>query len=107
VTLRLLITGVLLFSAAHAAQQDQPPAQAQADQFFSGNVTKLEAEKVTVTRLVLGKVDATKTFTVTPETRIEGKLKLKARVTVRFAAADDGDRAVHILVRTTAAAPKK
>jgi len=73
--------------------------QPQADQYFSGVIKKIGEGRITITRTVLGKEDATKTFLVTPETRTEGKPKVKARVTVRFVTAEDGDRAVHILVR--------
>jgi hypothetical protein len=50
---------------------------------------------------VLGKNSETRTFLITKETRIEGKLRLKARVTVRYTHDDEGNRALHIIVRTT------
>jgi hypothetical protein len=86
-------------STATVLARGQSVVQPQPDQYFSGVVTKLEAGKITVTRTVLGKEDATKTFVVTAETRTEGKPKLKARVTVRFVTGDEGDRALHIVVR--------
>jgi hypothetical protein len=73
-------------------------------QFLAGNVIALSESKVTVRRIVLGKESDTRTFTITPETRIEGKLRLKARVTVQYVTDDDGDRALHIIVRSS---PKK
>jgi hypothetical protein len=72
---------------------------ARADQFFSGVIVAITADRITVSRTVLGNESGTRTFVITPETRIEGKPAAKARVTVRFVTADDGDRAVHILVR--------
>ncbi len=60
----------------------------------------LDEEKVTVLKTVLGKNSETRTFLITKETRIEGKLRLKARVTVRYAHDNDGNRALHIIVRT-------
>jgi hypothetical protein len=65
------------------------------DQFFSGTIVEIDAQRITVSRTVLGKDSATRTFQITPETRIEGKPRVKSRVTVRF----EGDRAVHIIVR--------
>jgi hypothetical protein len=100
---RLVVPAILFLclagSAAPARQANQPQVQPQEDQYFSGVVTKIETGKITVTRTVLGKEDATKTFAVTAETRTEGKPKVRARVTVRFVTSEDGDRAVHIVVR--------
>ena len=64
----------------------------------------MDEEKLTVLKTVLGKTSETRTFLITKETRIEGKLKLKARVTVRYTHEDEGYRALHIIVR---AAQKK
>jgi len=50
---------------------------------------------------VLGKSSETRTFLVTPETRVEGKLRVKARVTVRYTREEQGDRALHIIVRSS------
>jgi hypothetical protein len=105
---RLLIAAVLgiglCLGAEARAQQDPAPSSQPAqpaDQFFSGTVTALEEGKITVTRTVLGTESTTRTFVVGKETRVEGKPKLKARVTVRFVTVEDSDRAVHILVRTS------
>lgn len=73
-----------------------PPATEPADAFFSGTVTEFSGDHVSVNRTVLGKNSETRTFAITPETTIEGKLRVKARVTVRFVE----DRAVHIIVRS-------
>lgn len=82
--------------AQGAAPAEQPHAE-----FFSGVVTALTGDQITVFKTVLGKNSETRTFLITPDTRIEGKLRLKTRVTVRYARAEDGDRAVHIIVRTS------
>jgi len=94
-----VLVWLLLGMDVLARPQTPPAAPAQSDQYFSGDVTRLEADRITVTRTVLGKEDATRTFLLTAETRTEGKVKVKARVTVRFVAGEDGDRAIHILVR--------
>ena len=100
---------LLLAGAGPPAQSGQDPAPGvqgqQEDQYFSGTITAMAEGKITVTRTVLGTESTTRTFLVTPETRFEGKAKVKARVTVQYVSGDDGDRAVHVLVRTTA--PKK
>jgi len=105
---RLLTWGLvwlfLCLGRMGAHPQEQPPASQpeQQDQYFSGTVTALEESKITVMRTVLGTDSTTRTFVITPQTRIEGKPKVKARVTVRFVTEDDADRAIHILVRTSA-----
>jgi len=88
--------------------QDHPAATAQVqDQFFAGIVTVLTDSSVTVTRTVLGKDPTARTFAITKETHIEGKPKVKSRVTVRFVTEESGDRAVRIIVRGAAPQPKK
>ncbi len=75
---------------------DQPPH----GEFFSGVITVLANDQITVSRNVPGKNADVRVFLIAKETRVEGKLHLKARVTVRYAHSDDGDHAVHIIVRT-------
>jgi hypothetical protein len=82
-----------------AQEQPTQPTQPE-DQFFSGDVTELAASKITVKRTILGKRSDLKTFVITPETRIEGKPKVKSRVTVKWVSSEQGDTAVHIVVRT-------
>jgi len=99
---------LVCLSATPGSSQTQPAnpgpgSQTQVDQYFSGVITELEQNSITVKRTVMGTESTTKTFSVTPETRIEGKPKVRSRVTVRFVTADDGgERAVQILVRTSA-----
>ena len=75
--------------------QEQPPAE----QYFSGTVVSYAGEIVTVSRTVLGKNSASRYFTITGDTQIEGKLKVKVRVTVQYVTKDEVDYAVHIIVR--------
>lgn len=104
--MRIIFAGVCLAvaaflppAAAQQAQENPPPAQQQ-EQFFAGIVTDLAEGHITVNRTVLGKNSEDRTFIITPETRVEGRLRVKTRVTVRF----EGEKAVHIIVR---AQPKK
>jgi hypothetical protein len=89
---------VCAFAAAPAAGQGGFANLAQ-DQFFSGTITELTSDSLTVTRTVLGKESSVRTFVITADTRIEGKPRVTARVTVRYVREDEGDRAVHIIVR--------
>jgi hypothetical protein len=86
-------------------QPAQNQEQAPAEQYFSGTVVSYSADKVTVARTVLGKNSSSRLFAITSETRIEGKLKVKVRVTVQYITKDEVDYAVHIIVRNPT--PKK
>jgi hypothetical protein len=88
---RLIITALLVCLLALMAAA---PAPAQ-DQYFSGVVTAVSSSRITVSRTALGET-TTRTFTITPETRIQGKLAVNARVTVQFR----GDQAIQIVVRS-------
>jgi hypothetical protein len=79
-------------------QQEQKTARPQ-ESFFSGNVVSFDSDKVTVARRTLTLSWVTKTFVIDSDTKIEGTLKAKARVTVKFEKSEDSDRAIHILVR--------
>ena len=96
------VAGLLCFSTVALAQNEHPQEQKTArpqETFFSGNVVSFDAEKVTVTRRTLTLSWVTKTFLLDSNTKIEGTLKAKARVTVKFEKSDGGDRATHIIVR--------
>jgi hypothetical protein len=101
-----VLSGVLLLLLSPAstipvrAQGATPTEQPHSD-FFSGVVTALADDNITVFKTVLGKNSETRIFLITAETRVEGKLRLKVRVTVRYAHQEEGDRALHIIVRTS------
>jgi len=63
--------------------------------------------KITVSRSILGKPAEKRTFSLQPDTRIEGKLRVRARVTVGFVKTDDGDVARLVVVRTAQKPPDK
>lgn len=103
--MRSVLIGTLLLLAPISsipirAQDDTHNEQSQGE-FFSGVVTELTADKITVLKTVLGKNSDTRTFLITQETRVEGKLRVKARVTVRYAHEEDSNRALRIIVRTS------
>ena len=73
---------------------------------FSGSIVQLSAVAVTASRSILGKPAEKRTFSIKPGTRIEGKLRINAKVTIGFVSTDDGDVARLIVVRTTQRAPQ-
>ena len=89
---RFVFCCALLWVAAQAAPNVPP------DQYFTGTITALEDGKITARRTELGK-DSTRSFQITSQTRIEGRPKVNARVTVKYVTTEDGDMAVHIIVR--------
>lgn len=91
---------LLLGLCAPTGAQETPPVPPAEGQFFAGSVTALTKQKITVARSVLGKSSEVRAFVITPETRVEGSLRTRSRVTVRFVTKDEADQAVHIIVRT-------
>jgi hypothetical protein len=81
-------------------QETAPPPQKKAspaNDIFSGTVSELTADSVTVLRRTPA---GASTFRLDAQTRVEGNLRLKARVTVRYETGEDGQlHALHIIVR--------
>lgn len=82
--------------------------------FYAGDSTKRAhpndpVTRITVSRSILGKPAEKRTFWIKVDTRIEGNLRLKTRVTVGYVEADEGNVARLIVVRTAqkAATEKK
>lgn len=92
------ITGLVLRPLS--ADEPSPAAAKKADAFFAGTVVEWSAEKITVTRTVLGKPE-NRSFVMTADTKVEGRLRARVRVTVRYTSDDDGDTATMIIVRST------
>jgi hypothetical protein len=100
-TLLLMLLLMMMPAERAAAQQDAPSvAPKPADTFFAGSVTEITPEKVSVSRKVSGRTE-NRTFRITPDTKVEGKLKVKVRVTVRYVGDDAGETAMLIVVRTS------
>lgn len=85
-----------LLTAVAAIPQEPPAPKAEGESFVSGVVTELSADKIVVDRI---KPAEKRTFIRNADTKVEGKLKVKSRVTLRFATSDEGDIALSILVR--------
>ena len=90
----------LSFAGEVIPAQDPPPATEQNYEFVSGTITELPPGRIVVNRAVIGKPAENRTFLITAETKIEGKLRTKARVTVGFKPGEEGDVAVRIIVRS-------
>ena len=112
---KLAKTGLIYLLAAfsHSGCAQEPPVDKQPpaapipntephyDDTFSGPVVEISAERITVSRSVLGKPAEKKSFWIKPDTRVEGagKLRAKVKVTVGFVTTDEGDIARLIVVR--------
>ncbi len=80
-------------------------ATSASNDIFSGTVSASLPDSVTVVRKVPARPDEARTFIVDKDTKIEGKLKVNARVTVRFSAEAGGEvRALRVIVRPDAKA---
>jgi len=106
VKVRSVLAGTLLFllspvSSISLRAQDTAPVEQPQSEFFSGVVTALAGDTLTVSKALLGKNTETRKFAITAETRVEGRLRVKARVTVRYVHDDEVDRALHIIVRAS------
>jgi hypothetical protein len=107
----LLIVAGALFGAQENASLDKTDhngdskGEPKYDQTFSGPIVELTATKITVSRSILGKPAEKRSFWIKSDTRIEGKLRVRVRVTVGYVAGDDGDVARLVVVRTSAQKP--
>ncbi len=90
---------VALLTAHAVAAQDQKSAVPQAQRYFSGTVVAQSAESLTVTRTVLGRIQVSRNFLLGPDTVIEGELRERSRVTVKYVDREETLEATHIIVR--------
>jgi hypothetical protein len=90
------VIGLLACTAAAPLVGDETATTKATDTYFAGTVTELTSET-----MVVGKAE-NRTFQLTPQTKTEGKLAVKVRVTVRYITDDDGDTATLIVVRGAA-----
>ena len=80
---------------------DSAKSEPKYDQTFSGPIVEVTATKITVSRSILGKPAEKHTFAIKSDTRIEGKLRVRVKVTVGYVSTDDGDVARLVVVRTS------
>jgi hypothetical protein len=99
-TLISVLLGLLASLTQAQDVQPQTPAKVMQPIFFSGSVIALSESEVTVQRRALVSNETTRKFHIDPETKVEGKLNLKATVTVRYVTQEDGQiKVLSIIVR--------
>ena len=98
-SLLLLVLAFAFGAVCVAVQEDE-------DNYFAGNVVESAPDHLKVSRVLQGKTEA-RVFRMTPQTKIEGRLRVRERVTVRFVSGDDGDTAILVIVRPAAQKNKK
>jgi hypothetical protein len=89
------------------ADQPTPKVEPKYDQTFSGIIVELSTSQLIVSRSILGKPAEKRTFAIQTDTRIEGKLRLKLKVTIGFVTSSDGDIARLIVARPQRPPAKK
>lgn len=104
--LRAALLAVSILASGLPAQEAGQPApnlptrKKPANDIFSGSVTELTAESLTVVQKVPAREAVTRKFTLDSTTKVEGRLHLRARVTVRYLPVEEGElHALHIIVR--------
>lgn len=91
----------ILVAAEPLPQPVSPPAhKTPAGTYFSGTVTNVKPDSISVVRKLPAKDPVFRSFVIDGRTTVEGRIQENARVTVRYASQDDGTlRAIHIIVR--------
>jgi hypothetical protein len=97
--LRLALLGIYLGCGSAPAQDPPPKSEPHYDSTFSGPLLEVADDHIVVSRSILGKQPEKRTFLIKPDTRVEGKLRVKVKVTVGFVASEEGDVARLIVVR--------
>jgi hypothetical protein len=83
-----------------AAEDDQ-------DNYFTGTLVENVPDHLKVTRVLQGKSEE-RVFKMNPQTKIEGgRLRLRARITVRYILNDSVETAILVIVRPAAAKKQK
>ena len=95
----LAVLIVLAAPAQDSAPVPSAPKTAVVNDKFSGTVTELSSESVTVLRTAIAKPGVTRKFSLDSGTKVEGTLKVKSRVTVQYDGEAGAYHAVHIIVR--------
>jgi hypothetical protein len=96
----VLVCGLAPVAFPQTESQERQQAPKPKDQMFSGLVTAIDQFSLTASRTGQGKVAATKIFAITSSTRFEGgKPGVNSRVTVRYVTTEEGETAVHVIVR--------
>lgn len=100
-------SGLVCAQETELTQKDGPKSEPSYDDTFSGPVVELSATRITVSRSILGKPAEKHTFVIQADTRIEGRLRVRTKVTVGFVSTDKGDIARLIVVRGAQRPPQE
>jgi ribosomal protein S1 len=109
-----IVAGALFATGAWAQEDaslqksspaDHAKSQPKYDQTFSGSIVEVTASQITVSRSILGKPAEKHTFSIKSDTRIEGKLKVRVKVTVGYVTTDDDDDVARLVVVRTSQKP--
>ena len=99
--------GLVWAQETDLSKKETPKSEPSYDDTFSGAVVELSATKVAVSRSILGQPAEKHMFLIKADTRVEGRLRVRAKVTVGFVTTDEGDVARLIVVRTTQKPPQE
>ena len=82
-------------NARCVAAQDEPDK----DNYFTGALVENTPDHLKVSRVLQGKSED-RVFKVNAQTKVEGgRLRLKARITVRYISGDEAETAILVIVR--------
>ena len=96
-SLLLMVLSLALSARCVAAQDDQDK-----DNYFTGTLVENTPDHLKVSRVLQGKSEA-RIFKMNAETKVEGgRLRLRARITVRYISGGDSDTAILVIVRPAA-----
>ena len=87
--------------------KSKPQNEPKYDHTFSGLIVEIAETEITVSRSILGKPAEKRKFAIKPDSRVEGKLRVHAKVTVGYVTTDDSDVARLVVVRSSQRAPEK
>ncbi len=97
-----MIVAVLALAGLTMGQAPGTKSPAESN-IFSGTVTAVAPDRITVVRKVPAKADESRDFATDKDTKVEGHLRVNVRVSVRFKIGEDGvSHALHIIVRPDA-----
>jgi hypothetical protein len=93
----LMVLGFAISATRVTAQQDDQDKDK--DNYFTGTLVENAPDHLKVSRVLQGKSE-NRVFKITAETKVEGgRLRVRARITVRYASGDDNDTAILVIVR--------
>jgi hypothetical protein len=99
---RLIFSTILCFTLTAvlvaAEQEDQ-------DNSFTGTVVERTKDHLKVSRVLSGKTEE-RVFLISAQTKVDGSLRARVRVNVRYVSGPDGDTATLVIVRTEPAKQK-